>query len=198
MGWLSAMAVLCLLLVLPLGMSAIYDEDGGRISLIAGFLRFPVYPSNKSKKNTKKATEQIKTENIAKPKSNKNAGPISDFYPFITLVLDFLCDFRRKLRVDMFMLHITLAGGDPADLAQNYGKTWAAVGSFWPAFNRFLVIKKQDVNIQCDFEGNKTIISARLDLTLTVGRLLFMVIRHGTKGLKEFFRFRKKRNGGII
>ena len=29
-----------------------------------------------------------------------------------------MCDFKRKLRVDHFQLYITLAGGDPADLAQ--------------------------------------------------------------------------------
>ena len=198
MGWLIAALSIALLLLIPLGVCISYDDEGGRINLIAGPFRVLLYPGkNRPEKKDNKTAEKTssKTQGTS-PKRNR--GSISDFYPFIRLVLDFLCDFRRKLRVDMFRLRIILAGGDPADLTQNYGKAWAATAALWPCLNRVFVIKKQDVDVQCDFIGEKSSICARLDLTITVGRLLSLVFYHGTKVLKEFFVFRKKRNGGIV
>jgi len=110
--------------------------------------------------------------------------------------LELLTDFRRKLRVDYLLLKVLLGGGDPADLAQNYGKTWAAVGTLWPRLESLFVIKKRDVEVLCDFEGDSTAITARLDLSITLGRLLSMGLRHGIRGINEFMKFRKKRNGG--
>ena len=90
-----------------------------------------------------------------------------------------------------------MAGGDPADLAINYGKAWAAVGNLWPRLETWFVIKKRNVEVECDFEGSETTVSARLDLTITLGRILSLVVRYAIRGLKEFLNFRKKRKGGI-
>ena len=48
-----------------------------------------------------------------------------------------------------------LGGGDPCDLAINYGKAWAALGNLWSRLEQFFVIKKRDVEIQCDFEASQ-------------------------------------------
>ena len=199
MGWLIAATIVFLLLCIPLGISAVYDGNGGSVYVIASVFKFLVYPRPKDPdRPAKEKVKKKETGGEAKKQTTKNKGAISDFYPFIKLVLDFLCDFKRKLRVDHFQLYITLAGGDPADLALSYGKACASVGTFLPALNQFLIIKKQDVNVSCDFEGSNTTVEGRLDLTLTVGRLLSMVLRHGVKVIKEYFNFRKKRNGGIV
>ena len=116
----------------------------------------------------------------------------------VRIVLDFLMDFRHKLRVDLLELKILLAGGDPADLAQNYGKTWAALGNLWPLLERCFVIKKRDVQALCDFEGSQTTVIARLDISITLGRLLLLGCRYGFRGIKEFMNIRKKRQGGTI
>ncbi len=197
MGWLITLAILALLAVLPLGVSIAYDEQGPRARVIAGPVKLQVYPGRKEPgKPPKPKKETPQKEAPSKGTGQKKGGPVSDFYPFVRLVLDLLTDFRRKLRVDYLQLRIVLAGGDPADLALNYGKAWAALGNLWPRLETLFYIKKRDVEVLCDFEGSQTTVTARLDLSITVGRLLSMGVRHGYRGIKEFLNFRKKRKGG--
>ena len=70
------------------------------------------------------------------------------------------------------------------------------MGNLWPRLEEFLVIKRRDVKIQCDFAASETVITARLDLTLTLGRLLVMGGGYGFRLLREFFHFKNKRKGG--
>ena len=44
MGWLIALAVLVGIALLPIGVSAKYDEDGALVKVIVGPVRFTVYP----------------------------------------------------------------------------------------------------------------------------------------------------------
>ena len=204
MGWLITLAILFLLTILPLGVSVIYDGGGPLVRILVGPVKVKVYPAKKKdpdapRKQKKKKSSKKKDSGKKDSKSSekKKGGPISDFYPFVTMVLDFLVDFRHKLRVNWLELKIIMAGGDPADLAINYGKAWAAVGNLWPRMETWFLIKKRDVEVECDFEGSETSVFARMDLTITFGRFLRLVLRYTIRALKEYLNFRKKRKGGI-
>ena len=121
---------------------------------------------------------------------------MTDFLPLVKIILDFMSDFRRKLRVNVLEVDLVLAGGDPCDLAINYGKAAAAMGNLWPRLEELLVIKRRDVKIQCDFEGDKTLITARLDLTITVARVFTVGLRYGYRALRELMKILNKRKGG--
>ena len=95
-------------------------------------------------------------------------------------------------------MKLTMAGGDPCDLAVNYGRAWAALGTLEPQLDRLFVIKKKDLQILCDFEDSETKIAARLDLTITVGRLLWLIARYGVRVLREFLSIMKLRKGGAV
>ena len=204
MGWWIALGVLILLAVLPLGVRAAYDADGPQLWVVIGPVRLQLLPGKGKDKKTKE--EKPKKEPKEKPKAagstgakkKDKGGPISDFLPLVQILLDLLADFKGKLRVDILELDLVLAGGDPCDLGIKYGKAWAALGNLWPRLEEFLVIKKRDVEIQCDFESSTTRITARLQLTITLGRLLTMVTWHGCRAVKEFLKIRKKRKGGAI
>ena len=114
------------------------------------------------------------------------------------IALDFLGDFRRKLRVNNLELKLILAGDDPCDLAVNYGRAWAAVGNLLPRLERLFVIQKQNVEVQCDFTASETLVIARLDLTITLGRLLSLAVVYGIRALREFMILQKKRKGGAV
>ena len=206
MGWIITLAILFLLAILPLGVNVIYDAGGPLVRVIAGPLKLKVFPGKKKdpdappkpkkekkKKPVEKDAEKRKSGTSGK---QKKGGSVTDFFPFVTLVLDFLLDFRNKLRVNCLELKIIMAGGDPADLAINYGKAWAALGNLWPKIEEWFVIKKRNVQVQCDFEGSQTLITARMDLTVTLGRILSLVFRHGFKAIKELFKINNKRKGG--
>ena len=198
MGWLVALLILFLLAILPLGASVLYDEDGPRVRILAGPVKIQVFPMKKKAKKDKPKKESKKKpakggKGEAKPKSG---GSWTDFLPLVRIALDLLNDFRRKLRVNELKLHLTLAGDDPCDLAVNYGRMNASLAALIAQLERFLVIKKRDVHIDCDFAADETVILARLDLTITLGRILSIAAVYGVKGLITFLNIKKQREGG--
>ena len=133
-----------------------------------------------------------------KKQKTEKGGSLLDFLPLVKTALDFLGDFRRKLRVDDLYLRLILASSDPCDLAVNYGKTWTAVGNLMPQLDRLFVIRKRDVEVQCDFAASDTTVIARVDITITLGRILALVTVYGIRAVKEFLTIRKKRKGGAV
>ena len=93
-------------------------------------------------------------------------------------------------------MKLIMAADDPCDLAVNYGRAWAALGNLIPQLERCFVIKKRDLEVECDFEATQTLITARLDLTITLGRVLHILLRHGLRAIKEFLNLKKSRKGG--
>ena len=212
MGLWITLGILTLLAILPLGVRVHYDADGPLVKIVLGPLKLTVFPRPKKEPKDKKKPEekpvkkQNPEDNLPKPpqpppepkpkKEKKQGGSLKDFFPFVKLAFDFLGDFRRKLRLNELYLRLILASEDPCDLAINYGKTWTAVGNLIPALERWFVIQKRDVEVECDFTASETKIIARLEITITLGRLLSLVAVYACRGLKEFFVFRNKRKGG--
>ena len=201
MGWLIALGILILIAILPVGVSAYYDADGPRVSLIASFVHIPVYPVKKKEKKekTKKKPKPKQTTSKTAPKKakeKKKGGSIHDFLPIVDLVLDFLSAFGRKLRVNHLNLRLILGGSDPSDIALNYGKGWAVLGNLMPLLEKAFVIQKRDLEVECDFLADKTTITARIDISITIGRVLSLVIVNGIPILREFLKVMNKRKGG--
>lgn len=202
MGWIIALLILFLLAILPLGASVLYDEDGPRVRIVAGPVKIQVFPmKKKAKKDKPKKEAKKKPAKAEKPAKKpapkpKSGGSWTDFLPLVRIGLDLLNDFRRKLRVNELKLHLTMAGDDPCDLAVNYGRMNASLAALIAQLERFLVIQKRDVHIDCDFAASETVILARLDLTITLGRILSIAAVYGVRGLKTFLNIKKQREGG--
>lgn len=201
MGWLIFLGILILLCILPLGISAAYNVHGFFLRVIAGPFRITLLPTTKKNKKIDKKEpnkDQIAVKNAkpTKKQDSKTGGDLKDFIPFVKIALEFLDDFRRKLRVDCLEMKLILAGGDPCDLSLNYGKAWTALGNLMPQLERVFVIRKRDLEIECDYMSEKTIIYARIDLTITLGRLIYILLRHGGHALVAFIKMMKLRKGG--
>lgn len=204
MGWLIALGVLVLLAVLPLGVSVKYDASCAAGWVILGPVRVKLFPRPKKqkKKKEKKPSDpprqaQPGQEEKPKPKE-KSGGKWSDFLPFVRMGLDFLGDFRRKLRVNRLELKLIMAAEDPCDLALNYGRAWAAVGNLMPQLEKLFVIKKRNIEVECDFTAEEMRVYARLDLTMTLGRLVALTAVYAVRAIKEYLKFRNKRKGGAV
>jgi len=89
-----------------------------------------------------------------------------------------------------------MGGDDPSALAINYGRAWAALGNLMPQLERFFVIKKRDLEVECDFTSDKTLIYAKADVTITVARTIHLLSRYGIRVLKDLLNLRKLRKGG--
>ena len=219
MGWLITLLILTALAILPLGASIIYDEDGAVVRVIVGPVKIKVFPlpkkdkkpekkpkkekklkkektsSKKQEKSNKQTQTSGKTETEAK---KKKGGPITDFLPLVKVLLKFLDGFRRKLRLNVLELKLIMAADDPCDLAVNYGKAWAAVGNLMPQLERVFVIQKRNIEVECDFTADKTLVIARLDLTITLGRILGLVFLLIGRAIVELIKIVLKRKGGAV
>lgn len=212
MGWLIALGILVLLAITPVGVHAGYNSEGILLRIIAGPARITVLPAKKKEKKPKKDSAKPRKEKAPKkaeaqqtgktataPEAKKEkGGSITDFLPLLQIVFDFLGEFRRKLRVNRLELKLIMAGGDPCNLAINYGKAWAAVGNLMPQLERFFVIKKREVEVECDFVSSQTLIIARVEITITIGRIVSMAVRYGIRALREYLKITNKRKGGNV
>ena len=207
--WITA-AFLLALAILPLGIHVRYNEAGFLLRVIAGPLKITVFP--RKKKPKKQKTKQKKQKAGKRPESTdsgdtppqppkpvpepkEKGGSLTRFLPLVKLGLKFLGDFRRKLRVDNLFLRLILAGDDPCDLAVNYGRAWAAVGNLMPQLERLFVIKKRDIQVECDFTAEETRVIAHMDITITLGRLLTLAVVYGIRVLFEFLAMKRKGGG---
>lgn len=207
--WIAA-AIVLILAVLPLGVCIRYNNAGFLLKVIAGPLKITVFPRKRKQKKQKKKPDQVKKgQQIessaseeepprppeAQPEQKEKGGSLTRFLPLIKLGLRFLGDFRRKLRLDNLYLRLILAGDDPCDLAVNYGRIWAAVGNLMPRLERLFVIKKRDIQVECDFAASETCVVAHLDITITLGRLLVLALVYGVRVLIEFLSMKRKGGG---
>ena len=178
MGWLIFLGVLVLLGCLPLGVRLNFDEGGFRAAVLIGRIPVPLYPvprwlRNMPSRHKKKEQSPEPKPKGAEPQSQEQpGGGIRRFLPFARLGLELL-------------------GEDPCDLAVNYGRAWAALGNLMPNLERALVIRKRDVEIQCDFQAEETTVVFAMDLTMTLGRLLGLALGYGLRALKLFLTMKK-------
>lgn len=210
MGWLIALAVFLLIAFLPVGAQIRYNSDGFLVRVIAGCFRFTVYPMKRRKKKPARqseAADQSGKDQKGKPAAQtqstsqtdeKKGGSIQDFLPIVKVALDFLNQFRKKMRVNFFQLKLILAGEDPCDLAVNYGRAWGALGNLLPMLEKVFTIEKRDCEVECDFMADETLVTARMDLTLRVWQLVSLGAVYGFRFLKELLIFKKKRKGGAV
>ena len=207
--WITA-AFLLARAILPLGIHVRYTEAGFLLRVIAGPLKITVFPR---KKKPKKQKAKQKKQNAEKspestdsgdnppqppkplPEPKEKGGSLTRFLPLVRLGLKFLGDFRRKLRVDNLCLRLILAGDDPCDLAVNYGRVWAAASNLMPQLERLFVIKKRDIQVECDFTAEEISVIAHVDITITLGRLLTLAVVYGIRVLFEFLSMKRKGGG---
>lgn len=212
MGWFIGIGILMILACIPLGIKVSYDIGGPIVKILAGPIKITLFPRQKQKKEIKqkKSLQTEKSESKETPaakhvqansqastkQTSKSSGRLKDFFPLVKMMLDFLGDLRRKIRLDDLYLRLILASSDPCDLAINYGKTWAAVGNLLPVLEKFFVIKNRDIQVECDFTAPETTVIARAEVTITFGRLVSLIIVYGFRAIKEYLSIRNQRKGG--
>ncbi len=210
MGWLIALGILLAIGIIPVGLRVRYNDAGMRLWVLAGPIRINLYPrpqkekkekQEKAPKKEKKPTTGKKASEQKEAKADPAAAPekggrLTDFLPLAQMALEFLGDFRRKLRLDNLYFRLILAGEDPYQVAVSYGRCWAAVGNLLPQLDRLFVIQKRDIEVECDFTASETLVIFHLDLTITIGRLLTTAGKFSVRVLKEYLKIRKKRKGG--
>ena len=199
-GWAVfgiVLAVFVLIGCIPVGVDASYRENGLALRLKIGLFKLQVLPAKEKKKKPKpKAKKPAANKPDAKPEKPKKKGskPKMNIYEIMALA-DLACDtlgnLRRKLRVEVLVLHVTLDGSDPAKAAMLYGRVWAALGALTPKLEQLFVIKKRDIQPILDYNEKKMKLDAQLVLTITIGRAICLALRALVRFLKLWLNKKK-------
>lgn len=199
-GWLIVFIILICLAAMPLGVRVDFDKQAA-VKVIIGFFHLTVFPVPswmKQKKKGKAEKSVQKPQTVSEDDSSESTKKdFSDFIPFIQLGIDFMDAFRRKLRIQRLNIKIIMAGDDPCDLAVNYGRAWAAAGNLIALLERVFVIKKRDVEVECDFTAEKTVYKAKAEFTITLGRVLTLALIYGIRAIQAYLTMKKKHEKAV-
>lgn len=198
MGWLISAVALTLLLSIPLRLLAKYDPSGAVVSVKIGPKSFMLYPRNRAKMKNRNNNQAInrKERSAANQDDANKIGSFSELMPMIHIVLELLNDVRKKIRVDYLEFRLILGDDDPSDLGMNFGKAWAIIGNVLPQLERVFQIKKRNIDVSSDFTSTKTMVFARADVSITLGRGLCLAVVYGIKVLKQRYKLMNQRKGG--
>ena len=200
-GWVIfgiIMAVFVLIGCIPVGVDAVYRENDLALRLKIGFARVQVLPAKPKKKQAdrkkaKAAQKKQPSKAPVKPKKQFQIPKLTlqDIFALLDLACDTLGNLRRKLRVEVLVLHVTLDGSDPAKAAMLYGRSWAVLGALTPKLDQLFVIKKRDIQPILDYNEKEMKLDAHLALTITIGRAISLALRAGVRFLKLWIEKKK-------
>lgn len=199
-GWFVlgiVLAVFVLIGCIPVGVDASYHENALALQLKIGLFTMqvlPVKPKKKKAVSSKKKSAAKKPD--AKPVRTKKQLQmpkltLQDILALADLACDTLGNLRRKLRVEVLVLHVTLGGSDPAKAAILYGRAWALIGMLNPKLEQLFVIKKRDIQPVLDYNEKEMKVDAHLALTITIGRAISLAGRAGVRFLKLWLNKKK-------
>jgi len=193
MWFFVALGVLALLLCMPVRIQAKYDALGPAVTLFVGFVPISLYPGKRKdpSDDVKKGATKAKTA-----KGDNRGGNWTDFLPLVKAIIAFLEDFRHKIRITKLRMRLVLGAADPCDLSLQYGYGWAALGNLIPLLEQAFMIKKRDLEVECDYTASQTTICACACISILVWQLLHIVLRHGPGAIKEYLNIANKRKGG--
>ena len=190
-------AVFVLIGCIPVGVDARYHENALALRLKIGFFTMQVLPVKPKKKKAAPKKEKSAPKNAAakpaKPKKQFQMPKLTlqDILALADLACDTLGNLRRKLRVEVLVLHVTLGGSDPAKAAILYGRAWALIGMLNPKLEQLFVIKKRDIQPVLDYNEKEMKVDAHLALTITIGRAVSLAARAGVRFLKLWLNKKK-------
>ena len=199
-GWVIfgiIVAIFVLIGCIPVGVDAVYRDNDLALRLKIGFVRVQVLPAKPKKKQTAKQAKAApkrqpqKTPDRPKKQFQMPKLTLSDILALLDLACDTLGDLRRKIRVEILVLHVVLDGSDPAKAAMLYGRSWAMIGALTPKLDQLFVIKKRDIQPILDYNEKEMKVDAHLALTITIGRAVSLAARAGVRFLKLWLNKKK-------
>ncbi|MCL2342681.1 MAG: hypothetical protein FWC62_02125 [Firmicutes bacterium] len=183
--------VLLALMLLPVGVDALYDGDVG-LKIKAGPFRMTLLGGKKKEKPKKKKKPKEKKPKKEEQKKKKKPPDIKLILGLVKLGFRALNRFRRKLSVDFFALHFTAAAADPYAAAMLYGRLSAAFETVLRLVGSAFRVTERDVALDVDFEAESPKIYARLILTIQIWQILYIGLAFGAAFLRLWLRRRKE------
>lgn len=189
---LGILILIVLLGVLPVRVTAEYQENGPSAKASVGPFSFDLYPGKEEESAELPAekTEKNKSESV-RPKG----GGLEPFRELLQLILQAQADVRNKVKVREFVLHLTIGGkgDDPAAAGIWMGRAWAMLGGMIPLLESSFQIKSRDIQADVDFLSEETRIYGKAVASISLGAAVRLGLYYGVKVLKWYY---QKKKGG--
>ena len=189
---LALLALLTLLNLMRVGVSAGYEAQAFSVSARVGPQTIPVWPRPPAEEPKKPKKEKPPKEPKAPQEQTKEKELDFDtILALAKLALKAAGSFRRKLTVELFRLVFVAGSSDPYDTAMQSAYVQAALGGLRPLAQRALHIQERDVQVGADFTADKPRIEARLTLTIRIGQIVAIGVVFGVGYLKLMLQKKK-------
>ncbi len=147
--------------------------------------------AKKAKQEAKKKAKQDKKEGKPTPPPEPKkpslfaklkemyglSGLIQMFKELVKIVMGMVGGVIFGIRIEKLHLNACVACDDAAQTAQQYGQFCAAIYPSVETLGRLIHIKDREVNITCDFLGQKSVIDCSVIVCLRVGTVFHQLFR---------------------
>jgi len=189
--FLLVLVLLFLLGQLRVGIRFLYDEQGPRLWAKAAGFSFALYPAPpKKEKADKKKTEKPAEERSVR---EKVGGALDYGKQLLPIALQAAGQFRRRLRVDLLHMELTVGSEDPADAASVYGAACALLGALWEPLVEAFHVEDGSAKVRLDFQQPEMLLHVTMQMTLKLGQLVRLVIYFGFRTLRAVLAVRRGR-----
>ncbi len=192
-------AVICLVLLLPVGVRIRYD-GALAVQVAAGPVRLDVYPPRPPnyRKLARKQARARKKQAAQRPKRPKPPDKPRQKLSFGQLRalagvgLRAAASLPRKLRVRTLQLRVVCGGADAAAAAVTYGRAWAAIGAALPVLENSFRLESHDLAAELDYGQPGTTWRGEADVRMRIGAGLLLALRTLAGALPILMQNKKK------
>ena len=187
--------LLAAVLLIPLGVRVKYDDAGFGAWASVSAYKLRLYPP-------KKKADEPPTEADA-PKRRFSPGfSLQDWLTLARAGLRALKRFKNGISFGLIRFYCVISADDPYDAVMRYNRLNGLIGSAIPFFENGFKVRKKDIFLDLDLEGEKSRFQFEITARVRVGRLLAIALAAGFSFLKlliknrvQRIRERKARNG---
>lgn len=188
---LIVLAVLLILLLLPFGAVARYDERGVMAWVKVLFFRFQVFPAKREKKVKKEKAKKKEPKEETAKEEKKKGGTLELIRAALPLVKPALAGLKKRLTIDDLELHVTWGSQNPADAAMGYGYANAALGTLWAVVDENFKVKKSRLGCDVDFDQPRPTVYANAALSINLWKTLTLVLPLLVRFYRNYTRLKK-------
>lgn len=185
--------ILAVIMLIPLGVDVVCREGEFTVAASVWFYKLRLYPAKKKAGESEEKTEaDVETED--KPKKSFDLGfALDDWLKLIKVALRALGRFKNGVYFGYIYLHAVVSAPDPYDAVMRYNAVNGFVGSIIPFFENEFRVKRKDIYIGLDMNGEKSKAEFEVSASVRLGCVIAVGLAAGFGFLKILIKNRIQR-----
>lgn len=179
-----------------LGAQVEYAASGVTVRVKTGPFLFTVFPRRGNGTKAGAVRKKRKKNGAAAKEPAPKGGSVALVKKFLPLIAEAAGRMKRKIRIDVLRLDLTVAAADPAAAAMAFGGANAFLGMIWPLIEQNFNVQQRCIRTKADFQAQRPTVVLFAQLTLSIGTALHMGIRLTVRFLRLFAEYKAEHKTG--